>query len=866
MPSLSEMASTPRSGGVQNTKPAQGGGISLSQMASAPKGQTQPIVPNAKGLNTLSGMTSSVFNLPKPAPIQQKQIDTNWKSSPVVAQQTKVDIWKSIVNYIKEIPRSAYEQYKNPSESTKKVESIYGLNTPKDKKLAIISFPLRTIAKGFVRTFSPMLESYADDIGQAIATNDIAKQVGEGKLPVEALDDLTALKKSNLQLIGDATQVALALRVPGFFKEAVAGSGGGVVKSMLTGGLKQLPTGAVFGTAGVLSSGTKDPGEIAKVVSQSMITLGILGVATGGGSAILKNIARVKPKIKSPEVRSALDGIERGIRERQTKVFYPEKISGKLEVGKTIDPLLTEARKYKSAEEFVKAQTNAYHGTNGDFETFKPFNKVPAEFKDSSGQHTFGTYFADNKDLAGQFGKNILERKLNVGKPFDVSGVGSFDELVKKLGLNTEKNAWEIRNMKSTSYFDKLGGESESSYRALEALNKKFDVVKQLKKQGYDALIFADKENGITGKTTVVFDPKNILTKSQLTDIWKQAHKGSNTPIDVSQHSAILEEFAKAQKYKTSDEITNLGNDIPKTHGDSLFVREKVNLNDLSQTDRFDVGEYKQPYFRDMFRDVRKGAELPPIVVDKNGSIIDGNHRLEAYLKSGKDYQYVYKEVPQTKSQLTDIWEKAQEIPKLETPKATPKPVEIKEMPKTKAVELKEQPKVTTPSKIGKSIEVKAVEAKLTKGFKDVAGYEKMNIADQAKRATDVVKNNLEVARAIVRGEKPLPEGLHGTSLITAMEEYIKAHPSTDLAYELANSRLISETSVAAQELRLAAERTPDSATAKIIEIKKAREAKVKALETRRTVERKSIKKETAKLNLPKEELSFNKFLDKITC
>lgn len=142
------------------------------------------------------------------------------------------------------------------------------------------------------------------------------------------------------------------------------------------------------------------------------------------------------------------------------------------------------------------------------------------------------------------------------------------------------------------------------------------------------------------------------------------------------------------------------------------------------------------------------------------------------------------------------------------------------------------KPLTTEPgvSRIGKSIEAKAVEAKLTQGFKDTAGYDPITIKDQAEKASGLINDNLETARAVIRGDQPLPDGLRGTALITAMEEHIKANPSGELAHELANSPLVSATSHAAQELRLAAERVPDSLTAQFRAIKAARET---ALEKR---------------------------------
>jgi len=114
-------------------------------------------------------------------------------------------------------------------------------------------------------------------------------------------------------------------------------------------------------------------------------------------------------------------------------------------------------------------------------------------------------------------------------------------------------------------------------------------------------------------------------------------------------------------------------------------------------------------------------------------------------------------------------------------------------------------------SKIAKEIEAKAVEQHLTEGFSQLAGYSPITIKEQSLLATDLVNSSLEGARSIIRGEVPLPENLKGTSLITAMEEYLVKNPNAEMIMELAKSPLVSGTSEAAQELRLAAERDPYS-------------------------------------------------------
>ena len=124
-------------------------------------------------------------------------------------------------------------------------------------------------------------------------------------------------------------------------------------------------------------------------------------------------------------------------------------------------------------------------------------------------------------------------------------------------------------------------------------------------------------------------------------------------------------------------------------------------------------------------------------------------------------------------------------------------------------------------SKIAGSIEAKSVEAGITKGFGHLAEYTPIVIKEQAKKATDLINSDINEARAVIRGEKPLPEGLKGTALITAMEDYAKREANGELASELANSPLVSGTSAAAQELRLAAERDPMSPVKAIQDINK---------------------------------------------
>jgi len=135
-----------------------------------------------------------------------------------------------------------------------------------------------------------------------------------------------------------------------------------------------------------------------------------------------------------------------------------------------------------------------------------------------------------------------------------------------------------------------------------------------------------------------------------------------------------------------------------------------------------------------------------------------------------------------------------------------------------------ELPKIeTTPSKVAKSIEAKAVEEKLTKGFGDIAGYEKITIKEQAQKTSKLLDEEFDNAVKMVKGEMPVKEGIKPEMLIKTMEDYAQAKGDVNLLRDIAKSPLVSETSAHAQALRILAERNPESALTNIQKVIKER-------------------------------------------
>jgi hypothetical protein len=127
-------------------------------------------------------------------------------------------------------------------------------------------------------------------------------------------------------------------------------------------------------------------------------------------------------------------------------------------------------------------------------------------------------------------------------------------------------------------------------------------------------------------------------------------------------------------------------------------------------------------------------------------------------------------------------------------------------------------------SKIGASVQERAVQRGLEDHFGESAQYTKASIPDQARRAVALTQDRALLDQ-VISGEKPLPDGLRATSVITAIEKDPVLSRDPELINRLSASNLASESSYSAQELRLARERNPDSPITNIQDVRKTRES-----------------------------------------
>lgn len=171
-------------------------------------------------------------------------------------------------------------------------------------------------------------------------------------------------------------------------------------------------------------------------------------------------------------------------------------------------------------------------------------------------------------------------------------------------------------------------------------------------------------------------------------------------------------------------------------------------------------------------------------------------------------------------------------------------------------------------SKIGQSIEQKAIDRGVTDGFLSTAGYDVKTVKGQTALVSDLITKSPDDMNAIVNGEKPLPRGIDPSMFIAGVESVIEQTKDWDLQARLANSPVVTKTSEAAATMRFAQEREPDSTTALLRELQQAniKQAGGPAKIAQKQAPIKAALGESNGVFLPKEEQRWAKFLIEIAC
>jgi hypothetical protein len=203
---------------------------------------------------------------------------------------------------------------------------------------------------------------------------------------------------------------------------------------------------------------------------------------------VKQNLMLVDKKTFSEDVKTS---VKKKLNSTPSWRDLPNQQGGFISTGATTD-LIKEAKKYKSAEEFVKAQGEPlYHGTNAKFDI------LSSEFS-KNGWLGKGIYLTPEKKIAKKYGKVL-------------------DVYMGNLNLYEVKSEdW----MSALSELNKVYPEIDVSQHT--------NVVDVLKKKGFDGIKMKSWDDDI-GTIVNVFDSNKLKTKSQLEQIWREAQKTSGS-------------------------------------------------------------------------------------------------------------------------------------------------------------------------------------------------------------------------------------------------------------------------------------------------------------------------------------------------
>lgn len=187
------------------------------------------------------------------------------------------------------------------------------------------------------------------------------------------------------------------------------------------------------------------------------------------------------------------------------------------------------------------------------------------------------------------------------------------------------------------------------------------------------------------------------------------------------------------------------------------------------------------------------------------------------------------------------------------------------------APEIKYEPTIKE-SGLARSVKTKAIKDKMIyafdRGLRELPEYDKRIKSEDFAKATDFVLNNYnEALKVVFEGKKP-PIDVLPEDIFVALDNYATLNKDVDMIRKLATqSGLIGEATLMGQRIQALSQLNPDSALNKIKEVQKVRAKTVEKVTKKTTKEVvKNIKKETTKVNLSKEELSWDNFLESITC
>lgn len=452
--------------------------------------------------------------------------------------------------------------------STKKIKDTIGLKILTSVAGATAQAPIAGLTRIPAGTVQRMLPEYE------FSQNDLGKM--EFEVTKEGDTLTTALAKS----FGDQWVEIVSERSGGLFTAIGKNARDGLVKlGIMKAFFKANPkaTGSAFnewakraGWNGILNEiGEERLGEAGRAVigleeyklptpeqlAVELVSFSIPGVA-------INMLGKTNVDIPNKQTPEEIESL---IKREEVVIKNELKLKKEETQIQELDPLLQEARKYKTAEEFVKAQENKKLFRGGEKLDVARINEegLPLTF--------------DNK---------VAEQFARIKNQFDVSPAGKI--LGKKQGQNIVETYYLSPETKIATRAD-IPDDIFNAYKQANPLTKpniaEPIVNKWAKENGFDAIDFRT-----LGKTSAkeaeikILNPDILKTKSQLTDIWNKAQETNVQSQDTSLDQALMTWNEEKGKYATQKPVEGIEGKLRKSRVYDR-VRDKISVefqNDVS--------------------------------------------------------------------------------------------------------------------------------------------------------------------------------------------------------------------------------------------------------------------------------------------
>lgn len=502
----------------------------------------------------------------------------------------------------------------------------------------------------------------------------------------------------------------------------------------------------------------------------------------GGGTSAIKSVVRLKEGIQkrqdikktqeqkakvkmppkkvpiSPETAPTSVQTQETVKDT-TKPAEATKTASKIDerfASAKIQPLIQEAKKYKSAEEFVNSQIE-----QGKFKDFVEKNQAePWNYEKMQA----GTLKKQSKELA-KLESSGAPKEINRAQA-NWQNYGQYGEIEAEKVYGKPDQYGD--------YIDKNGNRIINPQTG--------ETVRDIK--NYD-----------TGEIT-----KGVITNAQLKENLLETYRMEEGKKYLKEIIDILPKNPDGSI--TAYRIGNIGGDGPQSYTLSegmarTFSHQGTDIP-LPGQPGLPKGGYKE--FGQLSSEMVK--------IDPKG--------IKAWIPYDSEILVEPKYVT-TKSQLTDIWKKAQE-----------KPIEKVEAPKKKAKPIKYESTIKK-SGLAQSVRRKAIREKLIYGFdkrfRDLPEYDKRIKTEDRDKAIDFVLNDTDNAYEVAMGrQKPkgdmLPEDVY-----VAMVDYYTELEDVEKVLDLTmNSELVGEATLMGQRIQALSQLDPLSAGKVLNDIKKEKE------------------------------------------